>query len=132
METYQNLNKFFEEVLSGLHCRPDTRAYIVSIFSKYRNSEFDLSKDSLTTTFSHARETQDFASFQNLGDWIFFSRTFAQGHLRFASEDYYRTLAQLSYYSCYRLIKCQWILFEELADNFEKIEKEARSIILHI
>lgn len=130
METqYKNLNTFFNEIFSELKCQKDTKAYIISIFSKYKLSDFDLSKDSLTLTFAQARNKQDFFTFQNLGDWIFFSKTFAPNYLKNASEEYYYTLGRMSYYSCYKLINRQWKLFEELSDNFIILENQARKIL---
>lgn len=121
-----NLNRFFEEVLSDLECQDITRIYITSIYGKYKTTEFDLSRESITWMFAQARNKQDFLTYQNLGDWIFFSNTLAPEHLRFASKDYYDTVARLSYYSCYKLINRQWKLFEELSDNFPTLESQVR------
>jgi hypothetical protein len=123
---HRNISGFFDELLSDLNCRNDTKAYIVSIYGKYKSVQFDLSKDSVTLLFAQARNKQDFLTYQNLGDWIFFANTIAPQHLRFASKDYYDTIARLSYYSCYKLINCQWQLFEELADDFLILEEEVK------
>lgn len=122
-----NVTKFFEEILTDLKCQADTRAYIIGIFGKYKTAEFDLSKDSITMLFSQARSKQDFLTYQNLGDWIFFANTMAPDHLKFASKDYYDTVARFSYYSCYRLINRQWKLFEELSDNFLTLENQVKN-----
>jgi hypothetical protein len=121
-----NINSFFEELLADIECQPTTRIYITSIYGKYKTAQFDLSKDSVTLLFAQARNKQDFLTYQNLGDWIFFANTIAPQHLRFASKDYYDTIARLSYYSCYKLINCQWQLFEELADDFIILEEEVK------
>lgn len=125
--TQKNITKFFDEILNDLNCHHDTRAYIVSIYGKYKTAQFDLSKDSITLRFAQARTKQDFLTYQNLGDWIFFSNTLAPKHLQFASKDYYDTIARLSYYSCYKLINRQWKLFEELSDNFLVLERQVKS-----
>ena len=122
-----NIINFFDELLIDLECQRDTKAYIVSIYGKYKSAEFDLSKDSVTLLFAQARSKQDFLTYQNLGDWIFFANTLAPSHLRFASKDYYDTVARLSYYSCYKLINNQWKLFEELADNFLILEQQVKN-----
>ena len=124
---HKNISSFFDELLNDLHCQRDTKAYIVSIYGKYKTAEFDLSKDSVTLLFAQARSKQDFLGYQNLGDWIFFANTLAPSHLRFASKDYYDTVARLSYYSCYKLINRQWKLFEELSDNFLKLESQVKN-----
>ena len=121
-----NITGFFEELLQDVKCQQDTKAYIVSIYGKYKSAEFDLSKDSVTSLFAQGRDKQDFLTYQNLGDWIFFANTMAPDHLRFASKDYYDTVARVSYYSCYRLINRQWKLFEELADNFLFLERQVK------
>lgn len=122
-----NITKLFDELLIDLDCQHDTRAYIISIYGKYKTAQFDLSKDSITLRFAQARTKQDFLTYQTLGDWIFFANTLAPDHLRFASKDYYDTVARLSYYSCYRLINRQWKLFEELSDNFIVLEEKVKN-----
>ena len=124
--SHRNISSFFDELLVDLKCQKDTKAYIVSIYGKYKSTEFDLSKDSVTLLFAQARNKQDFLTYQNLGDWIFFANTMAPNHLRHASKDYYDTIARLSYYSCYKLINGQWRLFEELADDFLVLEEQVK------
>ena len=127
MDTFhKNISSFFDELLIDLDCQRDTKAYIVSIYGKYKTASFDLSKDSVTLLLAQGRSKQDFLTYQNLGDWIFFANTMAPGHLHNASKEYYDTVARLSYYSCYRLINREWKLFEELADNFLILEDEVR------
>ena len=125
--SYRNVAIFFEELLKDLECQQDTKSYIVGIFNKFKSAELDFSKDSITALFAQARSNQDFLTYQNLGDWIFFANTIAPNHLQFASKDYYDTVARLSYYSCYRLINKQWKVFEELSDNFLQLEKQVKS-----
>jgi len=124
---HKNITNFFEDLLIDLECQRDTKAYIVSIYGKFRSADHDLSKDSVTLLFAQARNKHDFLTYQNLGDWIFFSNTMAPRHLHDASQDYYQTIARLSYYSCYKLINKQWKLFEELSDNFPKLEHQVKT-----
>ena len=123
---HKNITNFFDEILSDLRCHQDTRAYIVSIYGKYKSPDLDLSKHSISLEFAQARSKHDFFIYQNLGDWIFFSNTMIPQHLKFASKDYYDTVARLSYYSCYKIINKQWKLFEELADDFSNIERQVK------
>ncbi len=127
--TRRKIGSFFDELLIDLECQNDTKAYIVSIYEKFVTTEFDLSKDSVTLRFAQARSKQDFLTYQNLGDWIFFANTIAPRHLQFASKEYYDTIARLSYYSCYKLINRQWTLFEELADDFLLLEEQVKARI---
>jgi hypothetical protein len=127
MDTHhRNITNFFDEILNDLECQRDTRAYIISIYGKYKTAEFDLSKDSVTLQLCQARDKQDFLAYQTLGDWIFFANTMAPSHLKSASKDYYDTVARISYYSCYRLINRQWKLFEELSDNLLTLEDQVK------
>lgn len=129
---HRNITNFFEDLLSDLECHRDTKSYIISIYGKYKSSQFDLSKDSVSILFSQARSKQDFLTYQNLGDWIFFTNTLIPTHLKHASKDYYDTIARLSYYSCYKLIDRQWKLFEELSDNFLNLEDQVKQKLSHI
>lgn len=122
--SHLDINEFFGEILEDLNCQRDTKAYIISIYGKYKSARYDLSKDSVSLLFTQARNKQDFFTYQNLGDWIFFSNTIAPQHLHFASKDYYDMIARLSYNSCYKLINKQWKLFEELSDNYHLIEEQ--------
>jgi hypothetical protein len=125
--TYKNITSFFEETLNDLQCGQDTTAYIISIFVKYKSAQFDLSKDSVTEQFCQARQNQNFLIYQNLGDWLFYTMTWAPAHLKFASKDYYDTIARLSYYSCYKITKNQWHCYEELADNLLFLEEQVKN-----
>jgi len=119
--------KFFEEKLEDLQCQYETRSYIISIYGKYRFSDFDLSQDSITLLFSQARFKQDFLIYQNIGDWLFFIKSMAPQHLNNASEEYYDTIARLSYSACYKLINRQWRLFEELSDNYQFLQEQIKN-----
>lgn len=130
METLTcNLATFFSNELEDLQCDEDTRAYIVSILQRFKNASLDYSKDSLTLLYADAKFRQDFYTFQNIGDWLFFCNTLFPAHLNNASPDYYHSLGQSSYYSCYRLINRQWKLYEKMADEFIYLSYSARNII---
>lgn len=124
-----SLNNFFSEELSSLQCNETTRAYIGSVFSKYKTTESDFSKESITLIYAKAKDNQDFLVFQNIADWIFFCHTLFPEHLSNASEEYYCIIGQLSYYSCYRIVRRQLKLYEELADNFIPLSISTRNII---
>lgn len=123
-----NLKEFFNQELERLKCNDMTKAYIVSVFDKYKATNDDFSKESLTILYAKARYAQDFNTYQNIGDWMFFTRTMFPEHLNNASENYYTALAQMSYYQCYKIIK--WQLYEFLADDFIKLTNHSRKIIL--
>ena len=125
---YKNLGSFFGDVLSDLDCQADTRAYIVSIFGKYKNAEFDLSNDSITAVFCQARQKHDFSIFRNLGDWIFISNTVFPQHLdKHSSRDYQTTIARMSFYTCYRMTNRRWKLYEEISDRLSDLEQQVKT-----
>lgn len=121
---YTNINKLFSEILQDLPCQIDTKSYIISIYGKFKTSEYDLSKNSITLSFAQARQNHNFLGYQNIGDWIFFANTFAPLSLHGANKEYYDTIARLSYYSCYKILNRQWKLFEELSDNLVFLENQ--------
>lgn len=124
------MSDFFQGILKDLPCREDTKAYIIGIFSDFqRSAKNDLSKNSITLIFAKARFNHDFSIYQNLGDWLFFSRVFFPEHLSNASEDYYTSIGQISYYSCYRLLNRQWLLYEELSDQFTNLEVKTKFLL---
>jgi hypothetical protein len=130
METHQNLTLFFAEKLENLRCDDDTRAYITSIFGKYKNSHFDYSKESLTLIYADATYKQDFFTFQNIGDWLFMINSMFPEHLTgAASNEYYCSIGRSSYYHCYKLLHRRWRLYEHLADRFPELSLEVRSLI---
>jgi hypothetical protein len=130
MENFNyNLNTFFSNQLENLKCDYDTRAYIVSVLDRFKTISADYSKESLTVLYAEAKFKQDFYTFQNIGDWLFFCNTLFPEHLNNASQDYYYSMGRLSYYSCYKLIDRQWKLYEKMADEFVYLSHSTRHII---
>jgi hypothetical protein len=120
---------FFTDELEELPCDANTKAYIVTIFAKYNTTVFDLSKQSITLYYSEAKTKQDFAMFQTIADWLFYCSSIFPEHLKNASTDYYTTVGQLSYHSCYKLIKRSWPVYDEMASCFVPLSLSARTII---
>lgn len=122
------VSKFFEEKLSDIKCSDDTKAYIISIYSNYKQStEDDLSQGNITLRFCQARTNHKFLEYQRLGNYILYAETLYPESLRFASKDYYDEIAKLSYLSCYNLINRQWQLYYELYSKFNYLEHEIKS-----
>lgn len=115
-----SLNEFFIQKVKDLPCQNNTKSYIVQLMSK----PIDLSKESITLAFAKAKSNYDFAGFQAIGDWLLLTKTAFPKHLRNASSEYYDAIAQNAYYTCYRIVNKQWVLFEELADFFPEIVKK--------
>jgi hypothetical protein len=125
----KTITSFFDELLTDIECQQDTRSYIVGIYCKYKTAEFDLSKDSITLLYAQAHNKQDFLTYQNLGDWLFYTKSMFPDSLKNASQNYYDNIARLSYYSCYRMIK-EWKIYEELSDDYIRLTAKIRCIFL--
>ena len=121
--SFTNLNDFFAVALQDLHCTEKTKSYLINLYSSYQKPTYDLSQENITLVFLEGRSTGDFHLLQQCADWIFFVQSMMPGHL--SSDDYYRDIGRLSYYTCYKLINRKWLIFEELSDRFEALEKEA-------
>lgn len=119
-----NLNLFFETILKDLNCKNETRAYIVSIFLKYQNSNFDLSDRSITIEFFEARNIYNFEKFQNLGDWIFFYNSVFDN----SNKKYFDEIGKESYAYCYKIVK-QWELFNELSVKLPLLENQTKILL---
>lgn len=126
---HTSVSVYFTNELTNLQCDDLTRAYIVSIFTKFKATSDDYSKDSLTLKYAEAKYRYDFVSFQKVADYIFFCNSLFPEHLNNASIDYYYSIGQLSYYSCYKLINKQMKIYEDLADNFVYLSQSSGEII---
>lgn len=105
--------------------KPETSAYIKGVFNEFiYKKEKDLSKDSITLKYIEAKNNLSFKDFQNIGDWILFSKIILPQSI--ISEEYYDTIARCSYYKCYLILNKQWILFEELADKFPELKESIK------
>ena len=120
LEPTSNLKLYFQDKCENLNCQETTKAYIVSTLVTMRGSK-DLSNKSLTLIYIEAKTKHNFTTYQELADWILFTRSLFPEYLQNASLDYYDALAQDSYFKCYLILEKKWKLFEELADTFPKI-----------
>lgn len=127
MKVYTSLNKYFEEKLQDLDCPDLTKSYIVSIFVRYKSANEDLSTKSLTLEYVDAKNTRNFQKFQNIGDWVFFSSSYFPESIP-VSKEYYYSLGQLSYYSCFKIVK-NWNIYEQLADRLVDLTTNSRKFL---
>lgn len=114
-----NKNNFqqYLECKINITCKESTKSYIIGNLANIKRN--DLSKDSITLFYGKAVQNYNFEKFQNLADHLFFIECFFPENLKNASAKYYNDIAKKSYYSCYKIVNKRWILFEELADQFE-------------
>jgi hypothetical protein len=124
----QNINNFFTDKLKNLDCDDNVKSYIISIFSKYKSSNYDLSKESIALKYYEAKISNDFEKFQTVADWIFMVSSMYPESLKYASKDFYYSIGKLSYFGCYRIVR-QWHLFEMLADDFIPLSIKSGKII---
>jgi hypothetical protein len=129
METVLNIREFFTDQLNDLKCNDTTKAYIVSVLTKFKSTVNDFSNESITIRYSNAKFKYDFYEFQNIGDYLFFCNTFYPEHLNGASTDYYYSLAQSSYYNCFIIMNRSFKIYEQLADEFVPLSISTRKII---
>lgn len=130
MKNFSSINNYFSQQLAELNCDEDVKNYIIGIFSKYKSSEYDLSKDSITLKYSEAKLSNNFEKFQTIADWLFYANALFPEVLKNASREYYCSLGQLSYFSCYKIIR-QWKIYELLSDDFIVLSTTSGKIILN-
>lgn len=128
-EIISNVNTFFADKISALHFSEHLKAYIVSILSKYKISHYDFSNESLTLLYHSAKINHDFYTYQNLGDWIFFVEVIFPQYLNDTNKKYYHSLAQLSYFDCYKLTNKKIDIYLHLADEFSLLTEKTKLII---
>lgn len=123
------LDDFFNEKLRDIQCNKITKSYIIGIFKKYKTANFDLSNENITLLFAKGVFENNFETFQNLADWLFFLKTLFPAFLKHASPEYYNDIAKISYYRCYKIMHT-WKVYEELADQFEELTTQSRKILI--
>lgn len=125
------LDDWFAKKLGAVKLEHDTCAYIVGVLSKFRSASEDLSKCSIVIEYSEARASGNFSSFQKIGDWVLWMSITNPEHIAPVSE-VVETIGMLSYNSCYRIVKYQWPVYEELAGDLPRIAREARGALLRL
>ena len=119
---------FLEENLKSINTNfPETKTYINSVFIKFLNADEDLSNKNIILEFAQAKNNYNFNKFQEIGDWILYGLSIFPKYFKNASEEYYITIGQNSYYKCFKMLNNKWPLFEELSDNLELIIKNIKS-----
>lgn len=120
------LKEYFQERIKLPNYQKETKIYITNIFV---DPKIDLLNQSITLYYSEALDQNNFEKFQQLGDWILLAKTLFPKTLNDASNDYYYTIAQLSYYKCHKMLRKQWLLYEELADKFPQLIPKLRGFL---
>lgn len=122
MELVTRLDDWFAGQLTDIRCGDEARAYVVGVLS---NRIIDMSDESVVLAFQDASLKGDFAAFQKIGDWTLWVSAFAP-HPQKGQRDLVERFGRLSYYACYRIMRGQWRLYEELADELPAIVYDVR------
>ncbi len=123
----KGLDGWFTERLQGLRYRPETVAYVTGVLKALARPQpgDDFSRTSIVLAYAEARRTGDFALFQRIGDWVLWVDTIMPESLE-NSRECVESIGQLSYYTCHRIMRGQWVVYEELADELPRIAARVR------
>lgn len=126
----RSARRWFEERLGDLPQSLETKAYVVSVFTRFVGTSVDdMSDESVVLAFMRAQETADFGGFQRIGDWVLWVETFMPDAVK-DKRQVVETFGRLAYARCFRLLKKQWPLYEELADDLPRLTRLARRSLL--
>lgn len=131
MDIIVGLDSWFAERLRGMRRQPETVAYVAGVLkslAKPRELD-DLSDRSVILEFASARETGDFATFQRIGDWVLWVNIVMPESLA-GHREAVESVGRQSYYTCHRILRGQWRVYEELADDLPTIARSARHMLV--
>lgn len=114
------LDNYFEGFIreSLFQYSEETQAYVSNVFSRSHKDLVAPLNRSIVLSYASARETGCFSSLQEIGDTVLFGAAFLSEGF---SSDVVMSIGQLSYVSCWRMLRGKWTLYEELADNLPAI-----------
>ena len=112
----ENLFDFFNEIINIPNCEEKTRSY----------------NKSVTLLYNNAIQNYSFEEFRKIADWLFIAKSIYPDSLNGASKSYYNSIAQTAYHKCYIIMNKQWLIFEELADQFEPYTNSVRRSLYSI
>ncbi len=84
-----------------------------------------MSQESVVLAFYAARQSGDFEAFQRVGDWVLWVSSVGPYPDK-GQRDMVETFGRLSYYSCHRVLRGSWPLYEELANELPAIVYDVR------
>lgn len=124
----QDQNKFFYKLVEPLSVREPTKSYLVGIFLQLIKFEISQEK-SIVLAYAHACATGRFEQFQSLGDWTTWTMIFVPS-LHKENEKIVIELGRKSYETCWRILRGEWDLYAELAENLPLIVESTRNRLL--
>lgn len=99
-------------------------AYVTGVLAK-SNPTIVVPNRSVVLAFSAARQTGDFAQFQRLGDEVLFVGSVFPESIA-SHREVTESVGSLSYYACYRIMRRQWLVYEELADQLPVVVRAVK------
>jgi len=123
------LETWFVEQLQGLRCSPETRAYVANVLKTlshpHEDAVFAGRNCSVIAAYQEAVVKNDFATYQRIGDWVLWVDAMCPDSLR-GKQEVVENFGRLAYYSCHRILRGQWHIYEELADSLPSIATRIR------
>ena len=128
MDVVTGLGAWFTAKLQGLQYLPETTAYVVGVLKARERVQpaDDFSDRSVTLAFRDAVMSGDFVQFQRLGDWILWAEVMVPEHFA-ENRAVISNIGSLSYYSCHRILRGQWRVYEELAEKLPVLTQHVRA-----
>lgn len=123
----RGLDAWFSERLHSLRFHPETMAYVAGVLKTlaHPKEEDVFARKSVILAFQDARLRGDFAEFQRIGDWVLWVDVVLPQNIE-GHRDAVESIGRLSYYTCHRIMRGQWRVYEELADELPAIAALAR------
>ena len=121
------LREWFTETLNDVDVQELTRAYVIDVLSTLKPKD-DMHNESIVLAYYNACNVGEFVKFKHIGDWVLWADTFVPQVLS-SSHDVVESMGRLSYYACHRILRRQWPIFEELADDMPRIVHRVRRAI---
>lgn len=119
-----DIDGLFFERLASIPASEQARAYVAGVFSRFAVTvQDDMSKCSVVVAYADATFTGSFDKHRRIGDWALWSNTFS------VPDEVTRVLGQRSYEACYRILRGQWVVYEELASGLPDIASFARKAL---
>jgi hypothetical protein len=125
--TVTRLESWFADQLQDLNCSPETLAYVVGVLKALGQPKAgeDMSKQSVIMAYQAASMSGEFAGFQKLGDWVLWTDVVCPDFVD-VNRQVFESFGQLSYLSCHKILRGQWHVFEELANELPSIASRVR------
>ena len=131
MDIVESLDVWITSRLTGLQCTPETTAYVAGVLKALCRPVGDdvFAKRSIVLAFAEARLTGDFVAYQRIGDWVLWTDVVLPTSIE-RDREVVESIGRASYYSCFKILRGQWRVYEELADELPTIAAKVRARIV--